>query len=215
MFRNNTYYAYSREISQQLQTMEVAQKESETTMFNKSLWWVQLQKLGIKLVYNVYFRYRCPLKNYNTSLSTKPCKWRGDIEDYITHVKTYHSENFLEIHTFGEFRWKLPNNGDQQDIGIIKYGTDYYIYEMFYSFEIGKLYFSLNCFKQPQNVTSYVFYLHNTEDHVPKYYGKTISNVSEIVKPIYERSTTTKLCKHEVQKYLQYYGHFTWKLIIV
>lgn len=85
---------------------------------------------------------------------------------------------------------------------------------MFYAHDIGKLYFSLNCLSdEPKNATKYVFFLENTTGNTEKHI-KLINSVHDVVKPIEQRSTTTKLCESEVKKCLQYYGHFTWKLVL-
>lgn len=161
------------------------------------------------------FRYTCPLRNYNVWLSKKPCKWEGVIEDYINHVKKCHPENFFELQQkHGSFRWKLPYNEDQQDLGIIKDDTYYYYFEMFYAYNIDKLYFSLNCVTEELNsATEYEFHLKNTYGKTLKYI-QSINNVKEIVKPIQERSTTTKLCKNEVRECSQYYRHIIWKIVL-
>lgn len=175
-------------------------------LFRNLIWW---------FYHNIRFRYRCPLRNYDIYLSKKLCKWKGDIEDYVTHVKNDHPENFFEIQKYGNFKWKLPKYRDQQDIGIIKDKTDYYIFEMFYAHSCGKLYFSLNRLaEEPNKVTSYEFHLENASKNTPKYI-QPINSANELVRPIQERSTTTKLCGNEIKECLKYYGHFTWKLILI
>lgn len=160
------------------------------------------------------FRYKCPLTNYNIWLSRKICRWHGDIEDYIAHVKTCHPENFFVIQKHGRFMWKLPNYGDQQDIGIIKYNSNHYIFEMFYSEKSGKLYFSLNNISDLQSSASgYVFNLENRIDRTCTYI-QTIHGIKEILKPIEERSATTQLHTSDIKRCALYYGHFMWKIII-
>lgn len=130
------------------------------------------------------------------------------------HVKTNHAENYFEIRRSGRFLWKLPKQGDQQDIGIIKDRKDHYIYEMFYEDNSGNLYFSLNWLGDNQFTRKeYRFSLKNTVAEVM--HIKRINSAKEVLKPICERSTTIKFCKSEVQCYLCYYGHLTWNLDLI
>lgn len=171
--------------------------------------------MGQRMTMHLFFRYKCPLRNYDTWLLKKMCRWRGDMEDYIIHVKNYHPENFFKIQKCGKFKWKLPNHGDQQDIGIIKDKSDYYVYEMFYSNASGKLNFSLTCLSgEPASSNYYVFYLENATENTIQYLAP-IGNINEIAIPIEERTSSIRLYKSEVKKCLLFYGHFTWKLILM
>lgn len=85
---------------------------------------------------------------------------------------------------------------------------------MFFANDIRKLYFSLNCLsEEPKNATKYEFSLENSTGNTDKHI-KLINSVNDAIKPIEQRSTTTKLCESEVKECLQYYGHFTWQLIL-
>lgn len=157
----------------------------------------------------------CPLRNYEIWLSKKLCTWKGDIEDYITHVKTCHPENYFEIQESGKFMWKLPKQGDQQDIAVIKKDSSYYLYEMYYANNSGKLYFSLHCYcDETASSKSYVFCLENSLGNGPAHISK-ISSVKELLMPINERSCIVQLSKNEVRTFLGYYRHFTWKLALL
>lgn len=136
------------------------------------------------------------------------------MDDYIIHVKNCHPENFFEIQKCGKFQWKLPKHRDQQDIGIIKDKNDYYIYEMFYSNNSGKLNFSLTCLSNESPSNYYVFYLENATEKAIQYL-EPIGNVNEIAKPIEERTSSIQLFRSEVNECLLFYGHFTWKLVLI